>query len=128
MLSLVHIQSWWRQGKSSKFGNIYMFVIRNRKSFIPQILKFVSPLGKKFIYFSPLGFEIQKNYDSETSEFKLHSFRTFQWYLTDKIPTHSRGTASIFHSSLDMHDAVHTMMTSDITISAWLIDFCHKAI
>ena len=34
----------------------------------------------------------------------------------------------IFHSSLDMHDAAHTMMISDITPSAWLIDFCHKAI
>ena len=34
----------------------------------------------------------------------------------------------IFHSSLDMHDAVHTMMISDVTTSAWLIDFCHKAI
>ena len=34
----------------------------------------------------------------------------------------------IFHSSLDMHDAVHTMMISDITTSAWLIDFCHKAV
>ena len=26
-----------------------------------------------------------------------------------------------------MHDAVHTMMISDIATSAWLIDFCHKA-
>ena len=34
----------------------------------------------------------------------------------------------IFHSSLDMHDAAHTMRISDITTSAWLIDFCHKAI
>ena len=34
----------------------------------------------------------------------------------------------IFHSSLDIHDAVHAMMISDITTSAWLIDFCHKAI
>ena len=33
-----------------------------------------------------------------------------------------------FHSSLDMHDAAHTMMISDITTSALLIDFCHKAI
>ena len=32
-----------------------------------------------------------------------------------------------FHSSLDMHDAAHTMMISDIATSAWLIDFCHKA-
>ena len=34
----------------------------------------------------------------------------------------------IFHSSLDMHDTVHTMRISDIATSAWLIDFCHKAI
>ena len=33
-----------------------------------------------------------------------------------------------FHSSLDMHDAAHTMMISDIATNAWLIDFCHKAI
>ena len=33
-----------------------------------------------------------------------------------------------FHSSLDMHDAAHTMMISDIATSAWLIDVCHKAI
>ena len=33
-----------------------------------------------------------------------------------------------FRSSLDMHDAAHTMMISDIATSAWLIDFCHKAI
>ena len=33
-----------------------------------------------------------------------------------------------FHSSLDMHNAAYTMRISDITTSAWLIDFCHKAI
>ena len=33
-----------------------------------------------------------------------------------------------FHSSLDMHDAAHTMRISNIATSAWLIDFCHKAI
>ena len=32
-----------------------------------------------------------------------------------------------FHSSLDMHDAAHIMI-SGIATSAWLIDFCHKAI
>ena len=69
--SLVHIQL-------GKFG----------KSFIPQILKVVKPLGKKLIYFSHWGFVIQKNYDSETSEYKLHSFRAFQRYLTDKNLTH----------------------------------------
>ena len=65
-----------------------MFMIKNSKSFIAQILKVVSPLGKKLIFFSLLGFEIQKNYDSETSKFKLHSFRAFQLYKKDWNPTH----------------------------------------
>ena len=42
------------------------------------------PLGKKLIFFSSIGFEIQNNYGSETLEFELHSFRAFQLYLTDK--------------------------------------------
>ena len=66
------------------------------KSFIPEILKLVSLLGKKLIYFSPLGFEIQKKYDSESSEFELNSFNASQRRLTDKNPTHSRKTASVF--------------------------------
>ena len=33
-----------------------------------------------------------------------------------------------FHSSLDTHNAAHTMRISDIATRAWLIDFCHKAI
>ena len=77
MQSLVHNQL-------SKFGNIYMLVISISKSFIPPILKVVSPFRKYLIYFSPLGFVLQKNYDSETSEFKLHSFRAFRQYLTGK--------------------------------------------
>ena len=32
------------------------------------------------------------------------------------------------HSTLDVHDADHTMMISDIATSACLIDFYHKAI
>ena len=57
------------------------------KRIIPQILKVVSPSGTKLISFSLLGFVIQKNYYSETSEFKLHSFRAFKGYPTDKNPT-----------------------------------------
>ena len=42
------------------------------RSFISQILKVVSPLGEKLMLFSPLGFEIQKNNDYQTSKFELH--------------------------------------------------------
>ena len=72
-----------------------MFVISKSKSVISQILKVVRALGKELIYFSLLGSVIQKNHDSETSEYKLYSFRAFQRYLTDKNPTHGRGIASI---------------------------------
>ena len=94
MQSLVHIQS-------GKFRNIYMFVISNRKSFIPQILKVASPLRKKLIYFSPLGFEIQKNITIVKPE-NLSSTRSELFndiFRTDKNPTHSWGTASIFQFS-----------------------------
>ena len=56
-------------------------------------------LEGKAHFLSPLGFEVQGNYDSETSGFKRHSFRAFQLYLTDKNPTHGRGTASVFRFS-----------------------------
>ena len=50
-------------------------------------------------------------------------------FLSSNIPYGpSYGVYSIFHSSLDMHNAVHTVMISDIATSAWLINFCHKAI
>ena len=76
-----------------------MFVISCSKSFIPQVLKVASSLGKKLIYFSSLGFVIWKNYDSKTSELKLHSFRAFQRYLTDNNLTRGGGTVSVFQFS-----------------------------
>ena len=77
-----------------------MFMISESKSFIPQILKVVIPLTKKLIFFNHLGFEIQKNYDSETLAFKFDSFRVFQRYLTDdQNARHSRRTVSVFQSS-----------------------------
>ena len=48
-------------------------------------------------------------------------------YLSSNIPS-GPSYGVTFHSSLDMHDAAHTMMISDIATSAWLIDLCHKAI
>ena len=48
-------------------------------------------------------------------------------FLSSNIPSGPSYGVS-FHSSIDMHDTAHTMMISDIATSAWLIDFCHKAI
>ena len=44
-------------------------------------------------------------------------------FLSSNLPS---GPSS--YSSLDMHDAAHAMRISDIATSAWLINFCHKAI
>ena len=48
-------------------------------------------------------------------------------FLSSNIPS-GLLMVCIFHSSLDMHDAVHTMTISDIATSAWLITFCHEAV
>ena len=40
-----------------------IFVISNNKSFIFQNLKVAGPLGGKFDFFSPSGFEIQSDFD-----------------------------------------------------------------
>ena len=48
-------------------------------------------------------------------------------FLSSNIP--SGPSYGVYISRpLDMHNAAHTMMISDIATSAWLIDFCHKAI
>ena len=38
--------------EQNKLRNLYIFLISNNHSFIPQILKVVSPLGKKIIFSS----------------------------------------------------------------------------
>ena len=51
-------------------------------------------------------------------------------FLSSNIP--SDPSYGVYISQLiryaRLHDAAHTMMISDIATSAWLIDFCHKAI
>ena len=68
------------------------FVIRNSKRFSPQILKVVSPLGKKLIFFSPLGFEIQKNYDPESFTHSEPIYRTVNSNaeLNTKLANHDK--------------------------------------
>ena len=49
-------------------------------------------------------------------------------FLSSNIPSSPCYVVCTFHSSLDLHDAAHTMRISYITTSAWLINFCHKAV
>ena len=72
-----------------------MFVISNNKSFISQNLKVVSPLGEKFDFFSPSGFEIQSVSAYRTSKIKFYSVRALKCYLNEKNLIHGRVTATI---------------------------------
>ena len=62
-------------------------------------------------------------YDKHDFDFHIVNFP----YLFSNIP--SCPSYGVYISKLiSMHDAAHIMMISDIATSAWLIDFCHKAI
>ena len=76
----------------------------------------------EFIPFAQTGAFLNDtvNSSSDHSSFFVHSFPATYHLALLMVCT--------FHSSLDMHDVAHTMMISDIATSAWLIDFCHKAI
>ena len=50
----------------------------------------MGPLGGKFDFFSPSGFEIQSDFDDRTSEIKFYSVRALKCYLNDPpSPGHS---------------------------------------
>ena len=61
-----------------------MFVISNKKSFMSQNLKVVDPLGGKFNFVSPFGFEIESDSDNRSSEIKFCSIRALKCYLNEK--------------------------------------------
>ena len=79
----------------SKLENFCIFVISNNKSFVSQNLKVVGPLGGKFDFFSPSGFEIQSDIDHRTSKIKFYSVRALKCYLNEKNLLHGRVTATI---------------------------------
>ena len=80
--------------------------------------------NKKFLDY------LKEIYPSQLTVEKANKSEHLADYLDLTFIIDSGGKLSqlTFHSSLDMHDTAHTMMISDITTSAWLIDFSHKAI
>ena len=70
--------------------------------------------------FSPLGFEILKNYDSEILEFKHHSFRAFQRYLTNE-----NSTASIFQFGVLSFESTLAFTTNTQIDSSWTTGYQH---
>ena len=73
----------------------FIFVVSNTKSFISRKLKVVGPLGGKFDFFNPLGFEIQSEFDYRTSTIKFYSVRALKCYLNEKILIRGRVTTTI---------------------------------
>ena len=74
-----------------------MFVIScNNNSFIPQILKVVNPLGKKARLSWSHRICNTKGLRFLNLRGQAPLIQSFQRYLTDKSPTHGRGTASVF--------------------------------
>ena len=65
-----------------------IFIITNNKSFTSQNLKVVRPLGGKFDFFSPSGFENHGDFDYITSRIKLCSVRVFKRHLNEKNLIH----------------------------------------
>ena len=53
--------------------DFFIFVINGNQSFISQIHRALSPLGKSSIFFSPLGFEAKSDFDHKPSKLKSHS-------------------------------------------------------
>ena len=71
--------------------------IRNRQYTEFHISNFGSlkSLGRKPQFFSPLGFEIQRNSDHETTKIKLYSVRLSKRCLNEKGLIHVQVTATI---------------------------------
>ena len=55
-----------------------IFVISNNKIFISQCLKAEGSLGGQFNFFSPLGFEIQSDFDQRTSKNQILICQSFE--------------------------------------------------
>ena len=62
-------------------------------------MKVVGPLGGKFDFFSPSGFEIQSDFDYRSSKIKFYFVRALKCYLNEKNLIHGRVTATILKFS-----------------------------
>ena len=58
-------------------------------------MNIVGPLGGKFDFFSPSGFEIQSDFDYRTSKIKFYYVRALKCYLNEKNLIQGRVKATI---------------------------------
>ena len=68
----------------NKNEDFYISVISNDQSFISLVSKIVDSLGENLGFLIPLGFDIQRDSDLETSKIKHHSIRASKRYLNEK--------------------------------------------
>ena len=73
-------------------------------SFTFQIFEVIDPLGENLDFFSPLGFDVQKNSGHKTQKIKLYSVRALKRYLNEKNLTHGRVIATISKFSLQIFE------------------------
>ena len=78
----------------SKNENVYLFVVSNTQSFTPTIFGVVGTLGVNLDFFSPVGFDIQRDSGHETRKIKVCSVRALKCYLNVKNLVHGGGTAA----------------------------------
>ena len=79
----------------SNIVNLKIFAYCNNNSFITQNLNVVGPLEGKFDFFSPLGFEIQSDFDYRNTKLKFYFVRALKCHLNEKNLIHGRVTATI---------------------------------
>ena len=80
---------------TAKIRNYYVFVIGNIQSFISQIFGVVRPLGENKEFFSPLGFDIRRNFYHKTPKIKLYSVIALKRDLNEKNLIKSRVTGTL---------------------------------
>ena len=81
---------------TQQIWKFYIFVISSNKSFLSQVLRVTGRLGEKFNFFSPLGFDIQRDSDHETTKIKFFFHRVLKQYLSKKNRIHGRKIATIW--------------------------------
>ena len=67
----------------NKTENFYIVLIDNKQRFVSKMLRAIYPLGEKFDLLSSLGFDIQRDSDTETSKIKLYFVVIFKREIFD---------------------------------------------
>ena len=91
-LTPMSISSIFKKRKMFSFSQFFRCFDEKRTTAVPPV---VGPLGGKFDFFSPSGFEIQSDFDYRTSKIKFYSVRALKSYVNEKNLIHDRVTATI---------------------------------